>query len=43
MDPTGDAAYTAEILSRAGWDFTGAWAAHGEGWDDFVEEMWAAY
>lgn len=43
MDPTGDADYTAEILARTGWDFTGGWAAHGQAWDAFVEEMWATY
>lgn len=43
MDPTGDAEYTAEILTQSGYDFTAAWAAHGLAWDPVVEQMWAAY
>jgi hypothetical protein len=43
MDPTGDDAYTQEILARTGWDYTADWAAHGQAWDDLVEQMWAQY
>jgi hypothetical protein len=43
MDPTGDAEYTQTIYDMTGWDYRGGWAAHGQAWDDFVEEMWAAY
>ena len=43
MDPAGDAEYTQAIFDRAGLDFRASWAAHGQAWDAFVEEMWAAY
>lgn len=43
MDPTGDAAYTQAIFDMNGSDFRADWAAHGQGWDDFVESMWQAY
>jgi hypothetical protein len=43
MDSTGDAEYTQTIYDMTGWDYRGGWAAHGQAWDDFVEEMWAAY
>jgi hypothetical protein len=43
MDPTGDAEYTQAIFDQTGWDYRASWAAQGQGWDDFVEEMWAAY
>jgi hypothetical protein len=43
MDPTGDAAYTAEILTRTGLDYGAAWQAHGQTWDTFVQDLWTAY
>jgi len=43
MDPTGDPEYTQTIESLTGWDYSAAWQAHGQAWDDLVEEMWAAY
>ncbi|MCC7542650.1 MAG: hypothetical protein IT379_40920 [Deltaproteobacteria bacterium] len=43
MDPTGDAAYTQAIFDMSGSDFRADWAAHGQGWDDFVESMWQTY
>ena len=41
--PTGDAEYVAEILARAGLDYSGDWEAHGQAWDPIVDEMWATY
>jgi hypothetical protein len=43
MDPAGDTGYTQTIYDLTGRDFRGSWAAHGQAWDDFVEEMWAQY
>ena len=43
MDPAGDAEYIQTILDLTGRDFSGSYAAHGQAWDDFVEEMWAQY
>jgi hypothetical protein len=43
MDPTGDAEYTQTIFEMNGRDLRADYAAHGQAWDDFVEEMWAAY
>jgi hypothetical protein len=43
MDPTGDAEYTQQIYDMTGHDFRADWAAHGQAWDDFINEMWAAY
>ena len=43
MNPGDDNEYTATILEMTGWDFTPDWAAHGQAWDDLVEEMWTEY
>jgi hypothetical protein len=43
MDPTGDDAYTQEIYDLTGLDYRAAWQRQGQAWDDFVNEMWAAY
>lgn len=43
MDPEGDADYTETIFQLTGWDYRGAWAAHGQAWDAFVNAMWQAY
>ena len=43
MDSEGDAEYTQTIYDMTGWDYRGSWAAHGQAWDDLVEDMWAAY
>lgn len=43
MDPTGDAEYIQTILDLTGRDFSGSYAAHGQAWDDFVEDLWAQY
>jgi hypothetical protein len=43
MDPAGDAEYAQAIFDRTGWDFRASWAAHGQAWDDLVEQMWEAH
>jgi hypothetical protein len=43
MTATGDAEYTQTILDMSGLDYTAAWQAHGQAWDDLVNEMWALY
>jgi hypothetical protein len=43
MDPTGDAEYTQTIYDMTGLDYRADWQAHGQAWDDFINEMWAAY
>jgi hypothetical protein len=43
MDPDGDAEYTQTIYDMTGRDFRSSWAAHGQTWDDLVNEMWELY
>ena len=45
MDPTGDADYADFLYSISGgdMDYRADWAQHGQTYDTFVNEMWAAY
>jgi hypothetical protein len=38
-----DTAFVQIILQETGEDFSQSWAAQGQAWDSFVEEMWSAY